>query len=201
MTTFTLPAVPGELHWKNQPLDWKVEPGPSLAILAGENTDWFVDPAGTMAKDNAPAALFAPPDENFLLSAKVSVQFTSTFDAGVLQVRERDDLWAKLCFEFSPQGQPMIVSVVTRGTSDDCNSVPIQGQTVFLRIACNAQIFAFHYSLDGRYWHMVRYFTLGKLGALRVGFSSQSPTGQQCRAVFAEINYRAGTLADNRSGE
>jgi hypothetical protein len=48
---------------------------------------------------------------------------------------------------------------------------------------------------------MVRYFTLGRLGALRIGFSSQSPTGRQCRAVFAEINYRAGTLADNRSGE
>ncbi len=201
MTAFTLPGVPGELQWKNDPLDWKVEPGPSLTILAGESTDWFVDPAGTMAKDNAPVALFAPPDENFLLSARVTVQFTSAFDAGALQVRERDDLWAKLCFEVSPQGQPMIVSVVTRGTSDDCNSVLIQGQTVFLRIARNGQTFAFHYSLDGRYWHMVRYFTLGRLGALRVGFSSQSPTGQQCRAVFTEIGYRAGTLADNRSGE
>jgi hypothetical protein len=95
----------------------------------------------------------------------------------------------------------MIVSVVTRGTSDDCNSVPIAGQTVYLRMARNAQTFAFHYSLDGRYWHMVRYFTLGSLGALQVGFSSQSPTGQQCRAVFSEINYRAGTLTDNRSGE
>jgi regulation of enolase protein 1 (concanavalin A-like superfamily) len=201
MTVFTLPSVPGELYWKNPPLEWQVEPGPSLAILAGESTDLFSDPGGTVAKDNAPAALFAPPDENFLLSARVTVAFASAFDAGVLQVRERDYLWAKLCFEYSPQGQPMIVSVVTRGTSDDCNSVPIQGQTVFLRIARNAQTFAFHYSLDGRYWHMVRYFTLGRLGALRVGFSSQSPTGQRCRAVFAEISYRAGTLADNRSGE
>jgi regulation of enolase protein 1 (concanavalin A-like superfamily) len=209
MTVFTLPAVPGELYWKNPPLDWKVEPGPSLSILAGESTDLFVDPAGTLAKDNAPAALFAPPDENFLLSARVTVEFASAFDAGVLQVRERDDVWAKLCFEYSPpwpgdqdgQGQPMIVSVVTRGVSDDCNSVPVQGQTAFLRIARNARTFAFHYSLDGRYWHMVRYFALGELGALRVGFSSQSPTGQRCRAAFSEIGYRAGTLKDNRNGE
>ncbi len=201
MTVFTLPSVPGELYWKNPPLDWKVEPGPSLSILAGESTDLFTDPGGSAAKDNSPVALFAPPNENFLLSAKVTVAFASTFDAGVLQVRERDDLWAKLCFEYSPQRQPMIVSVVTRGTSDDCNSVPIQGNTVFLRSACNAQTFAFHYSLNGRYWHMVRYFTLGKLGALRVGFSAQSPTGKQCRAVFSEIGYRVGTLADNRSGE
>ena len=201
MTAFTLPAIPGELQWKNHPLDWKVEPGPNLSILAGESTDLFIDPAGTLAKDNAPAALFVPPDEDFLLSARVTVEFASAFDAGVLQVRERDDLWAKLCFEYSPQGQPMIVSVVTRGVSDDCNSVPIQDQTVFLRVARNVQTFAFHYSLDGRYWHMVRYFTLGKLGALRVGLSSQSPTGQRCRAVFSEISYRAGALKDNRNGE
>ena len=201
MTVFTVPTIPGEFPWKNRPLDWKVGPGNSLTIIAGEGTDWFIDPAGTYTKDNAPSALFPPPDEDFLLSAKVAVGFASTFDAGVLQVRERDDLWAKLCFEYSPQRQPMIVSVVTREVSDDCNSVPIEGQEVYLRIARSAQTFAFHYSQDGRYWHLVRYFTLGKLDNLRVGFSSQSPTGQQCSVVFSEISYRPGTLKDNRSGE
>jgi hypothetical protein len=201
MTVFMVPTIPGEFQWKNRPLDWKVEPGNSLTIIAGEGTDWFIDPAGTYTQDSAPSALFLPPDENFLLSAKVAVGFASAFDAGVLQVRERDDLWAKLCFEYSPQRQPMIVSVVTREVSDDCNSVPIEGQEVYLRIARSAQTFAFHYSQDGRYWHLVRYFTLGKLDNLRVGFSSQSPTGQQCGVVFSEISYRPGTLKDNRSGE
>ena len=60
---------------------------------------------------------------------------------------------------------------------------------------------AFHYSTDGRFWHFVRYFSLGLTDVLRAGFSAQSPTGAACRAVFTEISYRAGTLADNRSGE
>jgi regulation of enolase protein 1 (concanavalin A-like superfamily) len=201
MTTFKLPAIPGDLQWQNQPVDWKIESGNSLTIVAGAETDWFIDPAGNYFKDNAPAALFAPPDADFLLSARVSVDFASAFDAGVLQVRERDDLWAKLCFEYSPQRQPMIVSVVTRGVSDDCNSAPIDGQDVYLRIARNGQTLAFHYSRDGRYWHLVRYFTLGPLDNLRVGFSSQSPTGQKCTVLFSEISYKAGTLKDNRSGE
>jgi regulation of enolase protein 1 (concanavalin A-like superfamily) len=123
------------------------------------------------------------------------------FDAGVLQVRERDDLWAKLCFEYSPQNQPMIVSVVTRGASDDCNSAVIDGDEVYLRIAVNPKTIAFHHSRDGRYWHLVRYFTLGALANPRVGFSAQSPTGERCTATFAEISYKAGRLGDIRSGE
>ena len=201
MSTFRLPGVPAEMHWNHQPADWKVGPGNSLTITAGENTNWFIDPAGQRTEDSAPAGLFAPSDANFLLSAKVTVGFAATFDAGVLQLRSRPDLWAKLCFEYSPQGEPMIVSVVTRGVSDDCNSVVIDGRDVHLRIAHTPRTTTFHYSRDGRYWHLVRYFTLGALANLEVGFSSQSPRGQACRADFAEIRYQPGTLHDNRSGE
>jgi regulation of enolase protein 1 (concanavalin A-like superfamily) len=205
MPTFTLPPLPGELQWENDPLEWKVQSESRLVITAGPRTDWFMAPAGDQPQnDNAPSALFVPPDEHFILSAKVKVDFASDFDAGGLQARERDDLWAKLCFEYSPQGQPMIVSVVTRGVSDDCNSTPVAGNEVYLRLAClsrNAGAFAFHYSLDGRYWYFVRHFALGKLSHLRAGLSSQSPTGEKCRALFSEIHYQARALKDLRNGE
>jgi regulation of enolase protein 1 (concanavalin A-like superfamily) len=201
MTSFTLPSLPIELDWQNSPQESQVGSDGSLSITAGEHSDWFSSPDGATTNSNAPSALFRPPDENFLLSAKVTVEFGSMYDAGVLRIHERDDLWAKACFEYSPQGQPMIVSVVTRGLSDDCNSVVIGGNTVYMRIAKNGLTFAIHYSEDGKHWHFVRYFTLGKLDDLRVGFSAQSPTGKQCRVVFSEIGYRAGVLADNRNGE
>lgn len=201
MTRFTLPGIPAELHWQNPPAEWSLDPQARLSILAGAHTNWFIDPGGNPAEDSAPGALFAPPEASFLLSAKAEVGFAATFDAGVLQLRERDDLWAKLCFERSPQGQPMIVSVVTRGVSDDCNSEPIAGNAVYLRIAKTPRLLAFHFSRDGRDWHLVRYFTLGALENLRVGFSSQSPRGRGCKTVFSEISYRAGSLKDYRSGE
>jgi hypothetical protein len=201
MSTFTLPGIPGELRWTHQPAEWQVGLDDSLNIVAGRNTNWFIDPGGNEAKDTAPAGLFAPPDASFLLSAKVRVDFASTFDAGALQLRCRDDLWAKLCFEYSPQAQPMIVSVVTRGVSDDCNSVVIDGREVYLRMAHTPRATAFHYSADGRYWHKVRYFSLGELPSFQVGFSSQSPRGQGCRSVFSETRYTAGVVKDNRSGE
>jgi uncharacterized protein len=201
MTTFQLPAVPGELHWNLEPVDWQVGPGDRLVISTGERSDLFNSPKGDFKSDNAPAALFTPPDASFLLSAKVTVHHQYDFDAGVLQVRAGPDLWGKLCFEFSPQRQPMIVSVVTHGLSDDCNSVDINGSEVYLRVAVTPNTVAFHYSLDGATWHFVRYFTLGKPDSLQVGFSSQAPRGPSCTAVFSEIRYQPGELSNNRSGE
>jgi regulation of enolase protein 1 (concanavalin A-like superfamily) len=201
MDTFSLPSIPGELAWHSRPLEWKVDPGNNLSILAGAETDWFTDPKGGLLRDNAPCALFTPDATDFLLSARVTVEFQSAFDAGVLQLRARQDVWGKLCFEYSPQGKPMVVSVVTRGVSDDCNSTPIDGNSVRLRIARDGATFAFHYSLDGKYWHLVRHFSLGALEGVRAGFSAQSPTGKRCRAVFSEIAYRRGVLGNIRSGE
>jgi len=202
MTMLTLPSLPGNLQWKNDPVDWHVGPDDSLGITAGAKTDWFVEPAGsTLVSTNAPVALFTPPDEHFLLSANVTVNFASAFDAGVLMLYEREDLWAKLCFEYSPQKQPMIVSVVTRGLSDDCNSTVIDGNAVFLRVARMGRTFAFHYSLDGTYWNLVRYFTLGNVENLRIGFEAQSPTGEGCNVVFSEIAYRSDLLKELRTGE
>ena len=83
--------------------------------------------------NNAPVALFTPSSENFLLSAKVTVEFKYTYDAGVIFLYVNDDTWAKLCFEYSPQNEAMVVSVVTRGRSDDCNSTVIGSHTVYLR--------------------------------------------------------------------
>jgi regulation of enolase protein 1 (concanavalin A-like superfamily) len=201
MKSFSLPGIPGEFRWHIKPVEWSLEPAGGLYILAGAGTDWFSDPAGKPVKDDAPCALAEFSDDNFILGARVAVKFASTFDAGVIQIRAAEGLGAKLCFEYSPQGRPMIVSVVTRGVSDDCNSVEVDGTQVWLRVARMPRTLAFHYSLDGRVWRLVRYFSLGHTGALSAGFSAQSPTGARCSAIFSEMFYRTGSLQDLRSGE
>lgn len=201
MTNFTLPGLPADLHWANPPLDFTVRPDVELAILAGPNTTWFHDPAGAYRRDSAPVALFTPPDPCFLLSARVTVDFANTFDAGVLQLRLSEGLWAKLCFEFSPQREPMVVTVVTRERSDDANSAVIAGNSVYLRAAVTRETAAFHYSLDGAFWQLARYFSLGPMAGVQAGLSSQAPRGPQCWAHFDQIRYRAGELSDLRSGE
>jgi regulation of enolase protein 1 (concanavalin A-like superfamily) len=199
--TFTLSSIPAIMTWKNHSSKSTSDGGQQISVTSGANTDWFIDPAGGQGKNNAPIAMFMPPDLTFCLQARVTVGFTATYDAGTLFAFSNDALWAKLCFEYSPQQQPMIVSVVTRGASDDCNSVVVAYNSVYLRVHKRGEVFAFHYSLDGHYWHFVRYFTLGDQGQLRMGFSAQSPTGQGCEVDFSEIRYSPGILSDLRSGE
>ena len=199
-SSFTLHGIPKPLSFRTEPLDWELTEE-RLTIVAGPRTDLFCSPEGAQRSDNSPAALFVSNDRDFLLRARVHVDHVATFDAGVLQIRADEERWAKLCFELSPAGAPMVVSVVTRGTSDDCNSIVVNSSALYLRIARRGDAFAFHWSVDGKRWDLVRHFTLGQVSELRVGFSAQSPTGEGCRCQFSEARYDAARLADIRDGE
>jgi regulation of enolase protein 1 (concanavalin A-like superfamily) len=170
-----------------------------VTIAAGPRTDWFVHPGTGEATLNAPAEL-APVEGDFQLRARVEVDFAASFDAGVLVVWHDERTWAKLCFELSPDGEPMVVSVVTRGVSDDANSTVIDGNAVWLRISRIGAAFAFHSSTDGERWSLVRHFALGQDGELLAGVLAQSPTGAGCTARFTHVELTHATLDDIRSG-
>jgi uncharacterized protein len=137
---------------------------------------------------------------DFQLSARVTVDFQASFDAGVLVLWDDERSWAKLCFEASPALEPMVVSVVTRGVSDDCNSFVVEADHVWLRVARLGRAYAFHASNDGRHWQLIRHFGLCD-AAPRVGFLAQSPRGEGCSVRFEEIRFAATRLADLRSGD
>ena len=173
--------------------------GDSLTIVAGLRSDWFVHPGTGEAKLDAPA-LVGRTGGDFLLSARVEVGFASRFDAGVLALWHDERTWAKLCLEYSHDGEAMVVSVVTRTTSDDCNSAVVEGDSVWLRISRIGREFAFHASTDGTVWRLVRHFALTADDEIEVGFAAQSPLGDGCTAKFSDIRFRAATLEDIRSG-
>jgi uncharacterized protein len=192
-----LAALPAALRAVNQ-AEASLVSGDALTLSAGGLTDWFIDPAGGPVTHNAPALLL-PARSPWMLQSRVSVEHAATFDAAVLVVYGGERTWAKLCLERAPSGELMVVSVVTRGVSDDCNSVVVKGE-VWLRVARLERAFAFHYSLDRERWHMVRYFGLGETEVFEVGFLAQSPTGKGCTAAFRDIEFHPALLADVRSG-
>jgi uncharacterized protein len=200
MGEITPEGMPFALRWLSPPARWS-QANAVLTIHAGPGTDWFVDPSGTSAPIvNAPA-LVGRLDCDFVFSARVEVDFAATFDAGVLLVHAHERAWAKLCFERSPGGEPMIVSVVTRRVSDDCNSVVVEGNSVWLRISRLGTALAFHASTDGSYWQLVRHFALNAAKAPAVGFLAQSPLGNGCRASFDHISFESRRLSDLRNGD
>jgi regulation of enolase protein 1 (concanavalin A-like superfamily) len=192
-------ALPFELRWLTQPAsfdqgeDW-------LGIEAGPRTDWFVDPSGDSEPIATAPALIGRAESDYTLSARVTVDFAATFDAGVLMLYADERRWAKLCFELSADRQPMVVSVVTRGDSDDCNSFAVDGENVGLRIARLGAAFAFHASTDGRRWELIRHFSLGGPGEPEIGFEAQSPIGDGCAARFDAVRFETRRLAELRDG-
>jgi uncharacterized protein len=193
-------ALPFELRWLSPPVSFESGDA-SLRIEAGPRTDWFVDPAGRAEPVTSGPALVGRAEGDFMLGARVRVDFEATFDAGALMLYADERRWAKLCFELSPDRKPMVVSVVTRGDSDDCNSSAVDGASVWLRISRIGRAFAFHASKDADRWELVRHFSLGGPGDPEIGLGAQSPTGDGCSATFDRIRFEASRLADLRNGD
>jgi regulation of enolase protein 1 (concanavalin A-like superfamily) len=178
----------------------------TLTATAAPHTDLFVDPGqkGMLNAEsllNAATLLGAPPEADFQLSSRVTVDFSATYDAGVLLLWVDERRWAKLCFEFSPAAESMVVSVVTRVVSDDANAFAVPGRSVWLRVSRVGSAYAYHASEDGKTWRMIRFFSLAD-GPVRdqVGFEVQSPTGDGCTARFEEIRFVPERLIDLRDG-
>jgi len=185
VTALKLPSLPFALEPAGTPPPGcRVRSG-VMTLTAAANTDMFVDPAGVEQVPDAGRFVGLPPAGDFTLAAQVSVEFASMYDAGVLLLHAAERDWAKLCFEYSPQLKPTAVTVVTRGTSDDCTRA--------------GAAWAFHASADGAWWRLLRYFTLG-LELVRVGFLAQSPTGAGCAATFDHITFRPGAPENLRDG-
>ena len=186
---------------------WTVAGDPATVTgSAAARSDIFIDPE-TGAEPTAESTLDAatllgvPPAGDFQLSARVTVEFASTYDAGVLLVWMDERHWGKLCFELSPDGEPMIVSVIARGVADVANAFVVDGRSVWLRVSRLGRAFAYHASLDGTTWRMIRYFAIdGTDAPATLGFEVQSPTGDGCVATFDDIRFTPERLRDLRDG-
>ncbi|MGI5447579.1 DUF1349 domain-containing protein [Streptomyces sp. CA-243310] len=190
-----MPRGPSGARWSTD--------GEALEIVSAAMSDLFLD--CTAAPGEAAADLTRLTGEvegPFQLAARVTVDFRDRFDAGVLVVWVDPSTWLKLCFEFSPAHRGSVVSVVTRGVSDDANSWHVPGNRVCLRVSRMRHAFALHSSHDGRTWQLVRVCSLGVAidRPVEVGFLSQSPTGADCRAVFENITFTTLELSNTRDG-
>jgi regulation of enolase protein 1 (concanavalin A-like superfamily) len=177
-----------------------VDQAGNLTIASGKSTNWFTDPLDGHTEANSPVLLFKAADE-FTLRAKVTVDFLTRWDAGCLVAYSDETTWSKFCFEMTQWMDPTVISVVTRGRSDDNNSIPVPGNSVYLQVSKIRQGLVFYASKDGRSWRLTRAFHLAAPGAFEIGFSSQSPVGEGCRVVFSEIRYSPKAPTDFWKGE
>lgn len=194
-----LAFLPHAMFWENAPVQFKTGNG-VLMIEAGPKTDMFRDPNVTYNTDNAPKLLFIA-DSNFVLTAAIHHDFVSKWDGGAIVLKADSLDWIKFCFEKDYTGQKRVVSVVTKGISDDCNSAAVTGTTVYYKIARAGNVITLYYSLEGRSWFLIRHLTFDSSQPLKLGFLAQSPTGKRCVVTFSNIHYSTRKISDPYTGE
>lgn len=192
-------GISKSLYWENTPKKF-INNKTTLSIIAGEKTDMFRDPNVTYNTDNAPKLLFDA-DSNFIFSAAIEHSFNSKWDGGALVLKQDSLNWVKCCFEKDYTGARRIVTVVTKGISDDCNSVEINSNKVYFKVAKADNVITIYYSLTGTKWFLIRHFTFETDNKLKLGFLSQSPTGKECKVNFSKIYYAPKKIKDPYIGE
>lgn len=205
--TVHIPGAPGAFTASDKS-SWRVDAETGrVSTTALPGTDFFTDPGGTDSQvtstslSNAATLLTPAPPGDFQLSARVTVGFTAKFDAGVLFLRHDENTWAKLCFEYSPDQEPMVVTVVNQGISDDANAFVADGPSMYLRLSRKGRVFAQHASHDGEKWIFVRAFAFANVdGPLEIGFEAQSPHGEGCEVTFESPQLTETTISDFRDG-
>lgn len=193
-------GLPGPLVFHNKPTSYRIDHAQVFSISSGPKSDWFVDPFDGAIANSAPMLKFTPAN-TFVFQAKVTVSFQAKWDAGALMLWADDHHWAKLSLELSPQKKPTIVTVVTRGLSDDCNSITVEGNAVYLQIAKTGSTYVFYYSTDGSSWNIVRTFNLDTTSPVSLGLESQSPDGNGSTAVFSRMLYSEHKIANVYTGK
>ena len=197
--TVKISSIPYKLFWENTPKNFSAK-GDQIVIVAGKETDMFRDPNVTYNTDNAPKLLFEA-DDNFVLTASIEHAFTSKWDGGAIVIKQDSLNWIKFCFEKDYTGARRVVSVVTKGISDDCNSVEMNEGKVYYKVAKAENVITLYCSENGIKWFLIRHFQFDAHKGFRVGFLAQSPTGEQCEVKFSNIVYTVKKIKDPYLGE
>lgn len=187
------------LTWDPTPVDWAPLPGGGIRVSAPAKADYFRDPSGSHVNDSAPF-LGLNVSGDFVARAHVRPTFASTYDSGVIMVRQDAENWAKICFERTDFGTTAVVSVVTHGLSDDANGADVTVPDLWLQAVRAGNVFALHYSLDGATWRMVRVFNLPVANTVRVGIVAQSPVGPGTTIDFLHFSIEQRTIQNARTG-
>ncbi len=179
----------------------QITPKGHIELLSPKGSDYFNSPDGSSCKSNAPL-LLAEVDNtrSFTFIAKVFPEFVTMYDAGALFIYVDEVNWQKFAYEMDEEKNTRIVSVRTKGTSDDNNHSIVIKEGVYLKISSDTRQVGFYYSLDKEIWNLARLSQNDFPPRVYVGLSSQSPAGNGNKTLFKDISLTDIPIRDFRMG-
>lgn len=186
-------------QWMHPPQAFELKDG-ALRITAAKGTDFFNNPEDGAITATAPL-LYQAVTSDFVATALVRPDFSATWNAAALMVHVDSTHWIKFAFENSDATGKSIVSVVTREVSDDANGVRLPDQeAVWLRLIRKGDLYALHWSADGREYRMARLARLPSPETVKVGMEAQCPVGEATEHAFLFYSLEHKTVEDLRKG-
>lgn len=177
-----------------------------IEIYAPERSDIFCNNGDVGEEGLTPGTICNAPfyyteiTGDFVMRARVSLKFITTFDSACIMVWQDETHWAKACFEKTEYDTHAVVSVVTKDTSDDANGCNIEEEKVWLKVSRRGSAFAFHYSTDGENYYMMRFFILPADDTMKAGLLAQAPQGEGGMRVFEDFSIENKTVKNIRMG-
>ena len=173
--TFTKSQL-AELSWLNRPDTFRISDS-ILSVSVVKETDYFNNPEDSTIVATAPL-LYKDVSGDFMAKALVQPDFSSQWNAVSLMVHIDDENWIKFAFENSDATGPSVVTVVTKGRSDDANGAVLNDQDqLWLAIARKGNNYAMHWSTDNEKYNMARLTSLPPRDEVKIGIEMQSPVG------------------------
>ena len=190
----------GGLQWVNEPAEYSIRNG-ELFVTATKGTDFFINPEDLNNSASA-ALLFKEVTGDFVAITCVSPDLSSVWNAGGLLVLIDDENWIKFVFEYSDATGPSIVTVTTRGVSDDANGIRLtEHSKIWLKLVRKGNIYAMHWSEDGITYKMARLSAMSPADSVKIGLEAQCPVGESARHTFQHFSIESKTVQDLRKGE
>lgn len=194
-----IPGIEKNISWVNKPQEYYVTDN-GIQIIAGEKTDMYIAPDYSYAIDSAPRALFDS-DKDFIFSTAIQHSFANKWDGGAIVLEADKDNWIKFCFEKDYTGAKRVVSVVTKGISDDANSIEFSQNIAHYKMAKKEDTVYLYVSKTGKDWYLVRAINFKFNKVLKLGLLAQSPEGKVNAVSFSNVKYSASTIKDFWVGE
>lgn len=185
--------------WMNRPTVFNVNNG-IVYVTSEQKTDFFIDPESGKATATAPL-LYRDIKGDFVATALVKPDFTDTWNAGALMVHIDESNWIKFAFERSDATGQSIVSVVTKGVSDDANGARLaESDSVWLRIIRKGDVYSMLWSEDGNHYTMARLTKMPNAPSVKVGVEVQSPLENKAQHEIHLFNIEHRTVENLRTG-
>ncbi|CAM2157925.1 Regulation of enolase 1 [Paraburkholderia tropica] len=176
-------------RWLNPPKAWEVKGG-VLRVRTDANSDFWRETYYGFTRDSGHCFGL---DVNGDFTAQVFIQasFRELYDQAGVLLRIDESNWVKAGAEFS-DGETLLGSVLTVGRSDWATGAAVDCLDGFwMRLGLSDGVLRVQYSLDGRWWPMLRLAPFPVAERYMIGMYCCTPERAGLEVVFSKFSVSA----------